>query len=1045
MEKRNKKSLAYFLLLSILILNITQNIDSTDQNLCSISLDLLSVPLSNSDPFTLGSNAAVEAFCTDVGQDGSSDHPYVIENIEIDGTVENYGISLTGISHHVLLRNITIRDAAEGNALIISNCDNIVLSNMSITNCKNAISISQSNFITVEKVSIYGLSGNPMMGGGGGISIIQSTNITIKNNIVNASSSSVVWNNCEFVNVSQNQCFTLFRGFSASNSNFSLVDHNILNTDPIVMISGISLTLGHDNIYYNNSIRLFDIGMSLSTSNNCSLIENVIMDNVNYGIQLVDADNNTLRDNIAIKNGQNFEMDVNSQDNILINNIFTSILPDAPVWITTDHTINVRRFSLEWGIVPAVNSYDLFVNSSYFDSTSETQYEFNFSENVEYQFTLIASNLSGSSSASDMHSITAVFISFDGGMYQDPIRLEGNSAIETLLRETDQDGTKENPYIIQDIIIQDQMNNDGLILSDITHHVLIQNVTISNFYKETPESEGGTGMIISNCENIQIFNNSIEYCHYGLQISSSNNLTISNSSISNLYWGTFPGGNALTLLQSENISISNNKFEDNVPRAIYSISCQQIAVFDNFCNGTWIGIEFLNSNNSLIKSNSITRGDIGVLIQNGFNNLLHKNHIWLMGTGVCLDQTRDSLFLQNDIYNNTNYGMELLDADSNTFQENLLFNNLVNFQIDANSENNIFLNNIFTAYLPASPEWITIDQTITSPIITLEWESVPKVDEYLLYINDEYLTTIQQTIFEYSFQSMGFCSFVILAQNRSGLSDPSSILSIEYAVPSEYQLPPTIQCNFTSLIVDYMAPPYPLEFIVTDPYVQSPHFELFIDSECRVNSSWISGQMLSYFVEESVLATYNLTIIAYDGYGSSSSHYISITIINQAPDIKILTNSLEFLQDDTSSQYIEWYFSDPSIENPTYTLVFNGATDFHDVSCNPYDIYRFTFSDLAIGTYEMTLIVSDGLGKVSTKVISVKIISEITNPTDTTTDSAPDSTNDSPTNSSTDTPSKGDSLEFSIPGYESLIFLPLTFLGLVFICVSVKKSNKIRN
>ncbi|MHA1672428.1 MAG: hypothetical protein ACTSYI_02265, partial [Promethearchaeota archaeon] len=79
---------------------------------------------------------------------------------------------------------------------------------------------------------------------------------------------------------------------------------------------------------------------------------------------------------------------------------------------------------------------------------------------------------------------------------------------------------------------------------------------------------------------------------------------------------------------------------------------------------------------------------------------------------------------------------------------------------------------------PPSPEWVTINQTLTTMDFALEWLPISFVSNYSLYLNGEFLYVGNLTAYNVTFPALGIYNFTLMASNSSGNSSLSSILSL---------------------------------------------------------------------------------------------------------------------------------------------------------------------------------------------------------------------------------------------------------------------------
>lgn len=112
----------------------------------------------------------------------------------------------------------------------------------------------------------------------------------------------------------------------------------------------------------------------------------------------------------------------------------------------------------------------------------------------------------------------------------------------------------------------------------------------------------------------------------------------------------------------------------------------------------------ISSSNNIISGLTITNSGIknvsdgGIVIINGNNNVITKNHIYKTIYGIWLSQSNNNTISNNTIYNNDNAGMRLTKSGSNIITNNIIYNNVYGIYADSASnlntikENNLYLN-----------------------------------------------------------------------------------------------------------------------------------------------------------------------------------------------------------------------------------------------------------------------------------------------------------------------------------------------------------------
>lgn len=731
------------------------------------------------------------------------------------------------------------------------------------------------------------------------------------------------------------------------------------------------------------------------------------------------------------------EIDNNSQNFILSNNIVAVFLPEAPVWITQNHLVYLNQVVLEWNYDPEISNYDIYMNGTLLASISDSNYDVKFDSNGIYNYTLIAQNASGSSPMSEDLILNVQMLSFNPGLTQYNVSINGNEELSTYLRDSSQDGSEVSPFIIENFqFFSTESNPFGLRLSNITSHLIIKNVDISycNYYNATLNQNFGYGIHILDCANIRIEHVSVFDSAFGIAIQNSTNITISDSDLIAIFGSKDrSGGIGIYFNRSEGLRFYNNSLVDITVNGILGTISEDICIMSNIFKGVVYGIEIEHcamltmENNSIIDSLSSYNYQIGLKLFDLDNGYFANNSIQKYYTGLEMEFVRNCTFQANIITNNLDMGLSIIYSTNNTFIQNDVIFNPSNFYMDSYSEDNLFINNRFEDPIPEIPIWITENQIVYTSTFQLEW-----IAEYAgfveLYLNDTYIEGVFENTYNYHFARSGMFIFTLKAFNNVGNSEMSLPLEI-YAVVDENKLP-QISCGEQDIYIDFTQPTIVINFTITDSTTSYPYYELFVDEVYIDSYSWESGVLEQYILENLEMGDHSFQIIASDGFGSNSDKTITIHVINFSPDIYILGDKFEYLKENRTSQFIEWGFIDPSVGDCSYTIIFNGITVTSNSPCSEGMTYQYYFPVMDLGTYSFTLIISDGLGQVTTTTIFVSIVDSFTS---TNTETSTNSTNSTP----------DPFAELSVPGYPFTFLISVGFLIITSLFRKRRKENSI--
>jgi len=440
-------------------------------------------------------------------------------------------------------------------------------------------------------------------------------------------------------------------GTTVQNSTF--INNTILNTPG----DGISLSGSTGNTISSNVIlnTSFNGILLTSSSSNNLIFGNEVNQSGLDGIKIstLSSNNtissNTLYDNGIILTGRSIVID-SSENNTVSSNVIqrsstSSILISiAPGNIITNNNIlnsgtnGISLFSSNSNFI--LNN--TLTNSSYGVLINKSSSGNNISSNTVFNTTVSGMLIQGS----DNNTLASNSISFhSGAIFSGGIELQDS----------------RNTKIINNIL---NNNTNNIALSNST----FTNITGNTISNATPRA----GISLkSSSHNTTISNNNIRGSSiYGINAESSSQLTIVANNLDR-------GSSGISILTSNTSIISQNN--------VSNFTSDSIFVGGNcFANNV--------SDNNIINNNN------GITISSATNNLASNNLITNNTVGFNVITTRNSTFLNNNVSINV-FGISIASTSSNnTFSNNLLSNNRNGTLILSSSDNilsnNTFLNNI---------------------------------------------------------------------------------------------------------------------------------------------------------------------------------------------------------------------------------------------------------------------------------------------------------------------------------------------------------------
>jgi len=183
--------------------------------------------------------------------------------------------------------------------------------------------------------------------------------------------------------------------------------------------------------------------------------------------------------------------------------------------------------------------------------------------------------------------------------------------------------------------------------------------------------DGSGQLILANCENMTLENQSYENTSIGIQLGYCRYIFVSNTSCSSNKRG------GIRVYTSEHITISNCTWSDNAGKGIFlSDSDDNILSNNTSVNNTRDGIFLSDSDRNTIIHNTCSNNSY---------------------SGVSVHRRRDNNILSNTICSNTGYGIDLYASDFNTILNNTISANGIGICLRRSSFENAAHHNIISS------------------------------------------------------------------------------------------------------------------------------------------------------------------------------------------------------------------------------------------------------------------------------------------------------------------------------------------------------------
>lgn len=294
-----------------------------------------------------------------------------------------------------------------------------------------------------------------------------------------------------------------------------------------------------------------------------------------------------------------------------------------------------------------------------------------------------------------------------GGQAHGPILIIGNNQFTFANGVSSGAGTQQNPYVIEDLIIN-ASSACGIDIRDTTANFVIRDCLIESnginlFFSVSLESSDN-GVILNNtCLNsnvgIHLFDSSYNVIkNNDINVESSMNLTEIPQN------ETFDGCNnvnGIALYSSPHNDLIGNICDNNYHVGIKISNSPSVNLVDNYCTNNHLGIYLENSSDVKIDSNICNANGYGIgLSPDSSDNIICNN--------TCFNNDIDGIYLNSSTLNNivsnvcmsSQQGMRLFSSTNNTITSNLCSNNQYSIELLFSSyntlSNNTCVNNLYS-------------------------------------------------------------------------------------------------------------------------------------------------------------------------------------------------------------------------------------------------------------------------------------------------------------------------------------------------------------
>jgi parallel beta-helix repeat protein len=243
----------------------------------------------------INGNSELDAFENKTGE-GTTDDPYNIRDLYINANWNGSAILIQNTDKYLIMENITAVYSGGGwdSGIQLRNCKNIIIRKCRLF--QNGIGIIVDYSINCEI-----LNNNLTDAGGVGISLEQSQNLVVRENVITTSENSINLDNSNNNEIVSNTISNseLWEGQSGiylwASSNNHISENQIEHTQIGIYINDIST---NNDISNNQILGLGNVGIYLTSSSDSNIISQNVIANQLYGISLEDASENIIKKNL---------------------------------------------------------------------------------------------------------------------------------------------------------------------------------------------------------------------------------------------------------------------------------------------------------------------------------------------------------------------------------------------------------------------------------------------------------------------------------------------------------------------------------------------------------------------------------------------------------------------------------------------------------------------------------------------------------------------------------------------------------------------------
>ena len=221
----------------------------------------------------------------------------------------------------------------------------------------------------------------------------------------------------------------------------------------------------------------------------------------------------------------------------------------------------------------------------------------------------------------------------------EPIKITNRNELQQLVKRFNfkGNGTKQNPYVIENLYVVTDELHDGIVFENITDYCIIRHCIVE--YEKKPYVVPMMDCIyLNHCANFAIEYNIIKNSYGGIYVQKCQNITIKYN-----YCEGHKDANRNIQIDGNNIVVIGNICTD-ASHGIHIINCTNSFIYNNYCIDNFMyGIYVTLSHHIIISYNVIKRSDKSCV-------MLHLETNWIiLYNNILCHSEQIILYMQNCI------------------------------------------------------------------------------------------------------------------------------------------------------------------------------------------------------------------------------------------------------------------------------------------------------------------------------------------------------------------------------------------------------------